>query len=333
MKAAFSILFSLEVTHAYYGGLCPDVTFVMSADVRAALRRGRLIAKTFAGRLYVLYQKASDGTPLVSASGTTIRIGVALANPMLGNFTKFPGTPGSTIAVYDNAADSAALGAPVSAVLTGPVFARTLSKATRPVDVAVVSALGVTVAATTVTAAHDTSSVSFDLTAEPPGRYSISEKYPANQVSTAYYVDGDLTHEPLFAVVETIISDASYAKAAAFSLALDARAETLTYYIVARNFPAADVGALTVADAGFNDDQRPQVTFTKKASDVPASILGDATASVVMFQSDAPVPRRAKGRQKIQLKRNGDVLIANLPQPGQERPTADLVVHVAKPKP
>jgi hypothetical protein len=51
----------------------------------------------------------------------------------------------------------------------------------------------------------------------------------------------------------------------------------------------------------------------------------------LLFRSQAPVARRQRGRRKIQLNRNGEVLIEHLPQPGAERATADLIVHLSKP--
>jgi len=50
MNITFSVLCSVEVTHAYYGGRCPDVAFVIPSDSGASLRRGRLIVKPFDGR-------------------------------------------------------------------------------------------------------------------------------------------------------------------------------------------------------------------------------------------------------------------------------------------
>jgi hypothetical protein len=152
-------------------------------------------------------------------------------------------------------------------------------------------------------------------------------------------VDAELAQQSLSGIVEITIDEGFYDDAASFQIAFDSRAETLKYYVVARNYGVAEFDSLSVTDSGFNDDQRPQVTFSKvkaddfTAAEVPVALLGDADSRVVLFQSDAPVTRRAKGRQRIELKRNGDVIIANLPQPGQERTTAELIVHLAKPKP
>ena len=340
MNITFSALCSVEVTHAYYGGRCPDVAFVIPSDSGASLRRGRLLVKPFDGRLFVLFEAAEDGGPLVSATGTVIRAGLAITNPSFGNFTSLSFTPGSTIAVYDNQADPTQLGAPVASRLTGPVFTHDLAHDERPVDVALKSAAGATIAAATITAAANQPSCSFDLTRYSPGRYTVTEAYPANVTASAsYYVDAELVQESLSGIVEIAIAEDFYDTAAVFHVPFDTRAETLRYYVVARNYSVAEFNSLSVVDSGFADDQRPQVTFVKvqandfAAGEVPASLLGDADSRVVLIRSNAPVPRRASGRQRLELKRNGDVIIGNLPQPGPERPTADLIVHLGKPKP
>ena len=42
------------------------------------------------------------------------------------------------------------------------------------------------------------------------------------------------------------------------------------------------------------------------------------------------VPRLATGRRKIQLMKNGNVLIKNLPSPAQDQVLPTVVVHLSK---
>jgi hypothetical protein len=145
--------------------------------------------------------------------------------------------------------------------------------------------------------------------------------------------------ESLFGVVEIAIAKEFYSAPRAFQIAFQAREETLQYYIVASNYPPADFDQLAVADAGFSLEQRPEVKFTKvpagafTPAEIPTSILGNADVKVVLFRSQAPVARRAQGRQRLQLSKNGEPIIGNLCQPGAERSNSDLIVHLAKPKP
>lgn len=61
--------------------------------------------------------------------------------------------------------------------------------------------------------------------------------------------------------------------------------------------------------------------------------LGGPGTSLLLFQSGVPIARRARGLRKVQLKKNNDALITNLPQPVSESSTADLIVHLSKPRP
>lgn len=90
-------------------------------------------------------------------------------------------------------------------------------------------------------------------------------------------------------------------------------------------------------DAGFQEDGRLQINFIKVSAEsftpaeIPPELVGNTSAKVVLFKSQNAVARAEKGRKKIQLKRNNDVLITHLPQPGSEKTNANLIVSVSKP--
>jgi hypothetical protein len=60
-------------------------------------------------------------------------------------------------------------------------------------------------------------------------------------------------------------------------------------------------------------------------------MLGGGNIRVVLFKSQAVVARREKARKKIQLKKNGDILIAHLPQPSGDRANGNVIVRISKP--
>jgi hypothetical protein len=337
MRIRFEPLFSVAATHAYYQGPCRDIGFVVPRDSAQTLLSGRLVAKVLEGTLRLFFDVGEDDAPLVRVVGQTVRIGLTLLNRSFGNFTAMGSTPGATLAVYRNDASPTALDAPIMAVLRGQVLAHPLADPARPVTVTLESATGGVVAAETVTAVHGRTSVSFDLMAQPSGAYVVREQYPGNiHHTTTCYVDPELARAGVFGVVEITIDAGFYAAAPEFPLAFDARQETLKYYLVVRGYSPAEVGQLAVSDAGFSEDARPEVTFTRVEAgafapgDLPAPLLANGDATVVLFQSQAPVARREKGRRRIQLSRNGEVLIGNLPQPGAERANADLIVHLSR---
>jgi hypothetical protein len=269
MSTRLQTLFTLAVTHAYYGGPCPDLGFVLPPASERLLAGGRMLAKTSDGRLYVLFEADEGGAPLVSAAGRSLRIGLKLLSSSFFNFTAPVLDPAAGTPLYDNAGDPFHLGAPRAVVLKD--------------------------------------------------------------------VDPELAKEGVFGVVEVRIADGFYTARAAFEIAFAARQETLRYYLVVSRYSDAELAQLTVSDAGFGEEGRPEIKFTKvpaagfTPAEIPPALLDGGGATVMLFRSQAPVERRRRGRRKIQLNRNGEVLIEHLPQPGAERPSADLIVHLSKP--
>jgi hypothetical protein len=336
MSHRFVTLFTLRVSHDFYGGACRDFAFVLPRETARRMAGVKLVSRVLDGVLHVLFAAGEDGAPVVSAAGRTVRIGLKPLHPDFSNFTAIGFNPAAAVAVYQNETAAEELDDPVLAAPAGPLLVHPLADAERPVTVTVKGADGETLRSETVEAA-ERSTVSFDLTGEAPGLCRVEEEYPANLTSTDYYLDPELRREGVLAIVEIGIDGAFHDAAPAFEIAFDARRETLKYYLVVRNYTSAELDQLNVSDAGFGEDGRPEVTFTRVAAaaftqhEIPASLLAGGGGDVVLFKSQAPVARQAKGRRKIQLTRNGELLIEHLPQVGAGKPDANLIVHVSKP--
>jgi hypothetical protein len=336
MSTQFNILFTVAPAHAYYIDTCEDIRFILPRDAAQVLRNGKLLAKTRDGKLYVLFEASDGGAALAPIPGKTIRIGLQLANAYFSNFTEVAADFASTQLLYRNAAVPTALDAPANTRLVGQLFSHTLTDTPRPVIVTLKNAAGDTVQAETVTVADNRTGISCDLSGKPPGAYTIEETYPASTTEIACYSDAELASAGVFAVLEVTIDPGFYTAPANFQIAFNARQETLKYYVVATNYPNGDFNQLSVVDAGFAEDGRPQINFTKvpSASFTPAEIspalLGNGSAKIVLFRSQAVVARTQKPRKKIQLKKNNEVLVAHLPQPGPEKHNADLIIPVSK---
>jgi len=268
----FAPLLTLEAEHAYYGGRCPDFRFAIPAPSARLLAGGRVLAKARDDRLTLLYEKAPGGAPLATLAGTTLQLGLRLANPYFSNFTALAFAPGEGLPLYRNAgADPAALEDPVMLLLD-------------PADAA----------------------------------------------------DARLLREALFALVEIQVHGAFYGSPPAFRVPFAARAETLSYYVVARGYSAGQFNQLEVSDAGFSTDGRAQIHFERVASsaftaaELPAALLGGAAARVTLFRSQSAVARQHEARKGIQLARSSELIVPQLPQPGAAAATANLVVHVSK---
>ena len=268
----FAPLFTLEVTHEYYGGRAPDFEFTTPSATERLLAGGRLLAKTREAKLNLIYEKNPAGGPMCSLAGRTLQLGLRLLNPCFANFSVLPFLPGEGLALYANSgADPAVLQAPVPLLLNS---------------------------------------------ADP--------------------ADAELLRAGLFGLVEIEIDAAFYAAPPAFQIAFAARTETLKYYVVARNYTAAQFNQLAVTD--INPDAEPgrPIVFDRVVAsafgpgDLPPALLGGAGERIALFRSQAPVARREKARKRIELARNAEVLVAQLPQPAAAAATAELVIHLTR---
>ena len=342
MITRFLTLCTLDVTHTYYGGPCRDFTYVVPADTAALLKRAKMLLRVMDGRVYVLFEAAGDGTPLLTLPGARLRLGLQLTNPSFFNFTILPMAPGVEVALYANPGGTTTLAAPAATTITGRVLTRTLSRTDRPVTVSVTNAASQGPKPATVSEAGQTS-VSFELDGFEPGLFTVKEDYTnvPITVTTTQYADAELSREALFGVIEIEVAAAFYTTPAAFTIAFDSPTETLNYYVVAANYSDTEFGQLGVAHSATlaGDAGVPVIAFTKIASsaftaaELPISLLGGNAARVVLFRSSGPVKRRNGGYPGVQLVRNGDVIRSSLPQAAPDRPSADLVVHLSKSKP
>jgi|JI6StandDraft_1071083.scaffolds.fasta_scaffold119130_2 hypothetical protein len=333
MKLSYRSLFSVEVEHGYYPGVCSDISFIVPAATRQALAAGCLLSRVLDGRFIVLYESRDDGEPLASLAGSSLLFGLGLANPHFANFTVPVATAGQ-LALYANTAAPDQLAAPVSCRLVAPTLRVTPSLATRPVDLAILR--GATSLATATLAAGEDEAI-FPTGNWLPGVYTLRENYPGQTVNQALLLEPDLAAQAIWGAL-AITVDASFpATPPTFRISLAARQERLKYYVVTKNYGAAEFGQLNVLDAGAADDGRPVVSFETVAvddfgaTDLPPEILGDAASRIVLFQSTVPVPRRERGYRKLQLRRNNEVLVKHLPQAGPDRPQANFIVHLSKP--
>ncbi len=339
MKTHFHILLTVHVSHSYYKGLCGDFDFVFPADTAQLMRNGRLIARRRENRLYLLFEADENGVALCSIAGKTLRLGLRLLNPNLSNFTDLDFDLHREIPLYQNETTPTAIDAFQPVIPVGPVFRHTLAAADRPLTVTLRNQGGAIVETTTLPALDPTLTISYDISKYSAGLYTVEEVGVAT-TSTAYYSDLEFQALGLFGVLEIKVDAGFYTIAPDFQIAFKARKETLKYYVTAKNYTHAEVQQLSVSDAGSNVGGRPKIAFQKAPAGVLAAdstaqalLAGDAGLAVALFQSKALVARQEIARRKIQLSRNSEVLIANLPQPGAGQPHSNLIVHVSKPKP
>lgn len=333
MTSTFSTLFTITVAHDYYSKGCRDFDFIVPASTAGLLRNGKLIAKALGGKLTLLYEANDKGVALVPMAGTRLRFGMKLLNPLFSNFTDF----NIPAPLYRNTLATGSLDPAMGVLMTGQLLSHTVTKTIRPVTVTVGDPAGQVLQTETITTANDRSTISCNLYGQAAGMYSVVESYPGETETVTYYSDPELLQAGVFGVVEIVIDSGFYAAPATFTINFNAKQETLKYYVVAGNYNATEFDQLSVADNGFAEEGRSQITFTKVPSatftsdEIPPGLLAKAGEEVVLFKSQQVVARRENARKKIQLSKNGDVLIKHLPQIGADKASGDVVIHISKP--
>ena len=328
MSIHFRPLFTVDVAHGYYRGPCTDIDFVVPT-----LAGGRLLMRNRDGRLHVLYEARDDGAPIDTLAGATLLFGLQVVNPHFANFTQPPVAEGR-LPLFANRTQPRALDAPV-----GAAFAASLQRvqpvlAGRPLSLRWHD--GARLVAEQILAAGQNEAF-FTTRDWPSGVYTLTEDDGGAPRQTTMVVAPELAGRGLWGVLAVTIDAAFYGAPAAFTINLAARREQLKYYVVARNYGAGEFSQLVVNDAGFGEQGRPAIQFDAvahgnfAADDIPPDLLGDGAARIVLFQSRGAVDRRAGGYRKLQLSRNGEVLVQHLPQAGSDRGQARFIVHLSKP--
>lgn len=332
----FQVLFSLDISNSYYSGSCRDFNFLIPVICRQQLKNYRLIHKVQQGNLNLLCEVDGAGIPLISAAGQTLRFGLQLNNPHFTNFTELDFDLRRNVAVYQNKVNPIELNAPMFAHLIGSRLLHSVNDNSRPVSINLNAGDGTFVSSQTLTATEATT-VSLDLTQQSPGHYQVTAVHPNLTETTDYYLMPDLLNQDVFGIVEIAIAPDFYSTPAHFTIAFTAKTEPLQYYIVADRYSDSEFNQLSVLDAGFTEEIRPEIEFSKIASadfttaELDPNLLGPETSHIALFRSQTAVARQSRGRKKIQLHKNGDVLIPHLPQPGAGAVNSDLIVRVAKP--
>ena len=337
MTIKFLTLCTFSAQHGYYTGSCRDIDFIVLKDTARLLQNSRMLAKTVDGSLHILFEANDASQPIITVAGKVLRFGLRLNNPYFGNITGFT-ADSSGIQVYLNTGSPTALDPDVKYSLAGSKFSHKITKTNRPCTVTLKDQKGNVLKSDTIKITENRESVSYDIEGKEAGRYTIHEAYSGSSKTINYYVDPELAASGAYAVIEIQVSDSVYSSHPQYQLQYNARTETLKYYIVAANYTNTEFGQLLVSDNGSVEESRPKITFKKvnstafTAAEIPASFLAsDPTKKVVLFKSETLVARQEKARKKIQLTKNGDVLIPHLPQPSADKSKSDIIIQISKP--
>lgn len=337
MNLTYRSLFTVGVEHEFRGGACDDLVFVVPTATRAVLDTMRALVRERAGVLHLLIAVDGVGGPLGECSGQRLIFGLAPRSPHFTQYTEPFALAPWQMPLFANETRLDRLDAvPRGVELFAPAPQIAPQTDERPLDLRVSTRSGLPIACARLEATDSTWWFREGLV---PGEFELTETAADGRfVSRRLVIEPSLASAGCWGLLAITLDEAQVAGGAAFTLSLAARSDVLRYYVVVKPTSDADFESIAISDNGATEDGRSQPIGFRRVlppfdrGRLPADLL-DASGSrrIVMFEAEAAVRRRARGPHGIELHRNGEVLIGNLPQPGAERSDAQFVVHLSKP--
>ena len=338
MNSRHLSLFTLRVTHQYYGGddtACPDFDFVPAQHSLRAMAGARLLCSQSTGQLHVLYEANDNDLPVQDIAGMEVLIGLRLRNPYFEHFTDALPAP---LPFYANPAASRTLDAQEAGDLIANRFEPVALLSQRPLTLSIRRMRGNDLMWSGQIKAGENMPV-IDMRFWEPGCYLVTQEAGTETRNRPLVLAPDLAEACMWGVVKIVVAAEFWNTALPpeppdFRIGFDARKETLDYYLVA---PKAWTGAfndLSISDTTSNPalafNALPQTDISNDGI-APALLGVPKTSQAILFRSTLPVTRSAASSLHIQLTRNGNTLIKNLPLPGADMPLARFIVHLSKP--
>ncbi len=328
----FRRLWTIEVRHAFHGGACDALGFLMPPTTERALAGAHAMARERDGRLHVLIETDEAGQPLSALTGARFVFGLKPREASFDLITVPLGLPPGDTAAWSNAADANVLAGPTAARISGEQLRIEPRSTARPLTVRLFNAADALHAETVLGIGDEAWTPSGQFTR---GAWRVEEQAGGPSQSWSVRVEPELVGA--WGLIELTVDAGHLAAGHDFALTFSARSDTLRYYVVATRLAEAEFNQVQLVDAGFAAEGRPQIAFTRvlpaafTASHLaPALLDPSGSARIALFEAQAAVTRRARGPSGLELHRNGAVLVSHLPQPGADRPDAQFVVHLTQ---
>jgi hypothetical protein len=333
MNCRFLPLFTFRITHQYYGGddvTCPDFNFVLAEHSQRALAGARMLARVNAGQLHILFEADESNSPAQAIDGLELIIGLRLSNPHFEYFTAALPDP---LPLYANASTSKTLDAPQASDLIAHRFSPSPATTQRPLTLSIHRMRGNALVWSGEIGDGESMPI-IDMRSWEAGCYLVTQQSGTESHTRPLILAPDLAEAGMWGILRITVTTDFWNSPPPpdFQVGFSAREETLDYFVVAPT-TWSDFEKLSVTDAS----QLPTLTFKKlvqtisSADGISPVLLGLPDAQAVLFRSNFTVARSAASSLHLQLNRNGDTLVKNLPLPSASMPSARFVVHLSKP--
>lgn len=339
MITRYLSLFTLTIAHQYYGDVpCNDFDFVLANHSRRAMAGVSLLARAQEGRLYMMFEADTGGSPMQDIGEMELLIGLRLRNPYFEYFTDPIPKP---VPFYSNSTAAKTLDAPQPCNLVAHRFIPVAATDARPLTITVFRMRdGLQMWQGTI---QDGESIpGIDMHTWDAGCYRVTQQSGAEIHEQPLVLAPDLATAGVWGIVRIAVAPDFWSVPAhstepqppGFQIGFQAITEKLDYYVVAPKTWSQAFNHLLINDT-FQDSS---LTFEKLSqTDIPndgisPGLLGVPDEShAVLFRSASAVMRSAVPAHHLQLQRSGNTLIKNLPLPSADMSTARFIVHISKP--
>lgn len=336
MIQRFATLFTVSAEHEYHGGTCDVLDFRVPRATAAILDGARALVRVVQGHMHVLVEVDAESAPTFDLTGRTLLFELRWKDRRFDNFTVPVLNDAERTPLFANAADPSKLAAPFGVILASGTLDYVPRLTTRPLTLQLTDVSGAVVERRDLQ--PEDAGYRFDIRQLSDGDYRVIEQPTVGDAAeTRVLVGAEMRDAGPWGLLAVRIAASFAASPPDLKLSFFARSERLCYYVVARDYTAAEFDQLSVSDGGFGEDGRPAIAFERLAAaafaadDLAPTLLGDDSSRIALFRSKDAVPRRARGYRKLQLNRNGDVLLHHLPLPAADQRRAQFVIHLSKP--
>jgi hypothetical protein len=162
--------------------------------------------------------------------------------------------------------------------------------------------------------------------------YTVTEDVTAT--SYTYYSDRELAATSVFGLIR-IINHASspfaYDGKPNYTITFTPRTRAWLYYVVAPGMSGADISSqlnvVDVPETGMSPIMFVK-TYPVPVNDKTAALLHKDTSKVILFSSNQQLAFSQAPRKRIELRKNGTVLINHMPNPDVSAPGPEMFIYV-----